>query len=57
MSLTFHCRESIFGYKELMIEIFYSSARLCTYLNMQYFDRISPHKFDGIEVCECIDIL
>ena len=57
MSLTFHCRESVFGYKELMIEIFYSSARLCTYLNMQYFDRISPHKFDGIEVCECIDIL
>jgi len=50
MSLIFNYRESIFGYKELVIEIFYSSARLCTYFNMQYFDRISPHKFDGIEV-------
>lgn len=50
-------QESIFGYKELVIEIFYSAARLCTYFNMQYFDRISPHKFDGIEPDNVLETL
>lgn len=50
-------QESIFGYKELVVEMFYSAARLTTYLNMQYFDRISPHKFDGIEPDNVIETL
>ncbi|XP_052065182.1 histone acetyltransferase type B catalytic subunit-like [Mytilus californianus] len=42
-------QESIFGYKDLIVEMFYSASRLTTYVNMQYFEKISPNLFDGIE--------
>jgi len=38
--------ESIFGYKDLRIKLFYSAARLTTYLNVSYSTKV---KHDGVE--------
>ena len=38
-------RESIFGYKDLSVEMYYSAAKLNTYVNMKYSDKISKDKF------------
>ena len=42
--------ESIFGYKDLRVQIYYSAARLNTYIGMTHTDKVSPKKFDGIQV-------
>ncbi|OWF35869.1 histone acetyltransferase type B catalytic subunit-like [Mizuhopecten yessoensis] len=42
-------QESIFGYKDLMVEMFYSAARLSTFINMKYSDKVTPQRFDGIQ--------
>ncbi|XP_069120365.1 histone acetyltransferase type B catalytic subunit-like isoform X1 [Argopecten irradians] len=42
-------QESIFGYKDLVVEMFYSAARLSTYVNMKYSDKVTPQRFDGIQ--------
>lgn len=49
-SFVCHHRESIFGYKDLQIQMFYTAARLNTYLNLKYTDKISPQKHDGLKV-------
>ncbi|CAH1773589.1 unnamed protein product, partial [Owenia fusiformis] len=40
--------EAIFGYKDLKVEVYYSAARLNTYVNMHFSDKVSPQKFDGV---------
>ncbi|KAL5010392.1 hypothetical protein ScPMuIL_012697 [Solemya velum] len=47
-------QESIFGYKDLVVELFYSAARLVTYLNVKYTDKVSPQRFDGITADEVL---
>ncbi|XP_033732888.1 histone acetyltransferase type B catalytic subunit-like [Pecten maximus] len=42
-------QESIFGYKDLVVEMFYSAARLTTFVNMKYSDKVTPQRFDGIQ--------
>ena len=42
--------ESIFGYKDLRVQIYYSAARLNTYIGMTHTDKVTPKKFDGIQV-------
>jgi hypothetical protein len=43
-------REAIFGYQDLKIQLFYSAARLTTYFGISYSDKVTPDKFEGIEV-------
>ncbi|XP_064644146.1 histone acetyltransferase type B catalytic subunit-like [Lineus longissimus] len=40
--------ESIFGYKDLKIKMYYTAASLQTYLGMTSSEQISPEKFDGV---------
>jgi len=50
--------ESIFGYKDLRVKLYYSAARLSTYLGMTYSDKVNPLKCDGVqpdEVLKAID--
>jgi len=39
--------ESIFGYKDLQIKLYYTAGRLNTYLGMEYKSQVDPKKFDG----------
>jgi hypothetical protein len=45
-------RESIFGYHDLKIQLYYSAARLTTYFGITYTDKVTPDKFEGIQVRE-----
>ena len=42
--------ESIFGYKDLQIKLYYTAGRLNTYLGMEYKSQVDPKKFDGATV-------
>lgn len=42
--------ESIFGYKDLKIKIYYTAGKLVTYLGIEYKEKADPKKFDGVEV-------
>jgi hypothetical protein len=46
-------RETIFGYHDLKIQLYYSAARLTTYFGISYSDKVTPDKFEGIEVRFC----
>jgi hypothetical protein len=50
-------REAIFGYQDLKIQLFYSAARLTTYFGISYSDKVTPDKFEGIEVRFCFVFL
>ncbi|XP_041372189.1 histone acetyltransferase type B catalytic subunit-like isoform X2 [Gigantopelta aegis] len=52
-------QESIFGYKDLTVQMFYSAAKLNTYINMKYSDKISKDKFfdSGISLPEADNVL
>nr|CAG4641713.1 EOG090X06NC [Eurycercus lamellatus] len=39
--------ESVFGYKDLQIQLYYTAGRLSTYLNMKYSKIVDSKKFDG----------
>lgn len=41
--------ETIFGYKNLKINYYLTPGLLEAYIGMQYTDKISPRKFDGID--------
>lgn len=41
--------ETIFGYKNLKINYYLTPGLLDAYIGLQYTDKISPRKFDGIE--------
>ncbi|CAI9719858.1 histone acetyltransferase type B catalytic subunit-like [Octopus vulgaris] len=40
--------ESIFGYRDLHLDLFYTAGALITYLKIKYLDKVTPEKFDGI---------
>lgn len=42
--------ETIFGYKGLVVELFYSASRLSTYVNILYDEMIKSEDFDGVQV-------
>ncbi|XP_045115060.1 histone acetyltransferase type B catalytic subunit-like isoform X1 [Portunus trituberculatus] len=46
--------EQIFGYSGLHIKLYYSAARLTTYLTHTYTDKVHPEKFEGIKPDEVI---
>uniref|UniRef100_T1IZF3 Histone acetyltransferase type B catalytic subunit n=1 Tax=Strigamia maritima TaxID=126957 RepID=T1IZF3_STRMM len=41
--------ESVFGYRDLSIQLYYTSASLHPYLGMNYSEKIDPSKYDGVE--------
>ncbi|RWS00117.1 histone acetyltransferase type B catalytic subunit-like protein, partial [Leptotrombidium deliense] len=49
--------ESIFGYRDLKIRLFYSSSRLVRYVNIEYTEKISPEKSDGVQPDDILAIL
>lgn len=51
-----YCRESIFGYKDLSIQMYYTAAKLYTYLNVKYLDKVSPQKNDGLQVNTVVQV-
>ncbi|KAL4228701.1 histone acetyltransferase 1 [Mactra antiquata] len=42
-------QESIFGYKDLSVQLYYSAAKLNTYLSIKYTDKVSPEKDNGLQ--------
>ncbi|XP_043242983.1 histone acetyltransferase type B catalytic subunit-like isoform X1 [Amphibalanus amphitrite] len=46
--------ETIFGYKGLRVKLYYSAARLATYLGMTYETKIDPKKSQGVEPDEVL---
>ena len=42
--------ESIFGYKDLQVNIYCTAARMQTYVGLKYTDKISPQDADGVQV-------
>ncbi|XP_071943562.1 histone acetyltransferase type B catalytic subunit-like isoform X2 [Antedon mediterranea] len=41
--------ENIFGYKDLRIQLYYSSTRLAVYLNHNYSEKINPNQYEGVK--------
>lgn len=41
--------ESIFGYSNLRVNIYYSASRLSTYISLSYTDRVDPKKSGGVQ--------
>lgn len=41
--------ETIFGYKNLKIKIYYSAGRLNTYVAVEYDEKVNPNKADGLK--------
>ena len=46
--------ETIFGYKDLRVKLYYSAARLATYLGMSYRTKVDPKKSQGVEPDEVL---
>lgn len=44
--------ESIFGYKDLEVQLYYTAGRLETYLSMKYLRKVDSKKFDGAMVSQ-----
>ncbi|XP_049808732.1 histone acetyltransferase type B catalytic subunit [Schistocerca nitens] len=40
--------ESIFGYRDLKVKLYYTASKLTTYLGMTYKEKIDPGRSDGI---------
>lgn len=41
-------QESIFGYRDLSLDVYYTAGALVTYLKIKYMDKVTPQKFEGI---------
>ncbi|XP_037068304.1 histone acetyltransferase type B catalytic subunit-like [Pollicipes pollicipes] len=46
--------ETIFGYKELSVKLYYSAARLSPYLGMSYTSKVDPKKAEGVQPDEVL---
>ena len=44
------CRESIFGYKDLEVQMFYTAGKLIPYMHLNFTDRVSVTGTDGVFV-------
>ena len=42
--------ESIFGYQDLHVQLYYTAGKLTTYLGMKYKRKIEARKYDGAAV-------
>lgn len=42
--------ESIFGYKDLRVNIYCTAAKLLTYVGIEFSERITPQKSEGVVV-------
>lgn len=42
--------ESIFGYKDLTVEMYYTAAKLTPFINLQYITKIVPELHEGLQV-------
>lgn len=49
--------ESIFGYRDLKIMLYYSAARLTTFLNMTYKEKVNPDLCDGVKADEILGVI
>ncbi len=43
------CSESIFGYQDLHVRLYYTAGKLNTYVGLSYKNKISPKQVDGAE--------
>ena len=46
--------ESIFGYKDLTVEMYFTAAKLIPYINLQYITKIVPELHEGLQVCKSV---
>lgn len=53
----FSPRETIFGYLDLKIKLYFTPGRLSDYVNIEYTDKIDPDQFNGVEVNFTIDTI
>lgn len=51
------CSESIFGYKDLRINIYCAAGHMTTYVNVAYTDKVTPQKCDGVSVSNFVMLL
>lgn len=42
--------ETIFGYRDLHVKLYYTAGKLTTYMNVDYKEKADPEKFEGVEV-------
>lgn len=48
-----YCREIIFGYQDLKVQLFYSAGCLETYLGMTYTEKVNA-EYEGVEADEVL---
>ncbi|XP_035658310.1 histone acetyltransferase type B catalytic subunit-like isoform X2 [Branchiostoma floridae] len=46
--------ENIFGYKDLVVKLYYTAGRLTTYLNMSYSQKVDPVRHEGMQADEVL---
>ncbi|KAK2187191.1 hypothetical protein NP493_176g03011 [Ridgeia piscesae] len=49
--------ESIFGYKDLRVDIYCTAARMTPYVSIKYSDKVNPERFDGVPPDNIMKIL
>ena len=49
--------ENIFGYKDLIVKVYYSCAKLNIYLGLKYADRLTKEQTDGVEPDDVLRII
>ncbi|XP_064615849.1 histone acetyltransferase type B catalytic subunit-like isoform X2 [Liolophura sinensis] len=49
--------ESIFGFKDLKVQMFYSAAKLETYIMLKYSEKVSPDTTDGVMPDDVVKVL
>lgn len=49
MLISFSFREKIFGFKDLVVKMYYTACSLKLYININYSSKVDPEKF-GVHV-------
>lgn len=49
--------ETIFGYRDLKVKLYYTAGRLTTYMSIDYKEKADPDKFEGVEPDDVAKIL
>jgi len=49
--------ESIFGYKDMRVNLYCTAGRMITYVDISYSDKITPQKYDGVSADDVLRIL
>lgn len=44
------CSETVFGYRGLKVQLYFSAAKLTPYLTYTFDEKVNPKKFDGVQV-------